>query len=75
MIHIVYFASLRDQLQRSQDQLPFSANLTPELVWQALHHSPLPCDMLMAINHSYAQPNSPLHAGDELAFFPPVTGG
>ena len=29
----------------------------------------------IAVNHALAQPNTPVHAGDEVALFPPVTGG
>jgi len=28
-----------------------------------------------AVNQDYAQPDTPIQAGDEIAFFPPVTGG
>lgn len=28
-----------------------------------------------AVNQDYAEPDSPVAAGDEVAFFPPVTGG
>ena len=29
----------------------------------------------VAVNQSYADPGDPVKAGDEVAFFPPVTGG
>jgi sulfur-carrier protein len=29
----------------------------------------------VAVNQSYAQPNHPVRRGDEIALFPPVTGG
>ncbi|TAN53210.1 MAG: MoaD/ThiS family protein, partial [Methylococcaceae bacterium] len=28
-----------------------------------------------AVNHEYAKPDTPVRDGDEVAFFPPVTGG
>ena len=28
-----------------------------------------------AVNHTYVEPNHPVTPGDEIAFFPPVTGG
>jgi molybdopterin converting factor subunit 1 len=28
-----------------------------------------------AVNQAYAQPSDPVRPGDEVAFFPPVTGG
>lgn len=35
----------------------------------------LPPRVLCAINLQYCDPSAPLQGGDELAFFPPVTGG
>jgi len=29
----------------------------------------------IAVNHTVAQPDTPVRAGDEIALFPPVTGG
>ena len=29
----------------------------------------------VAVNHDVAQPDTPVRAGDEVALFPPVTGG
>ena len=29
----------------------------------------------VAVNQDYVGPNHPVHAGDEIALFPPVTGG
>jgi sulfur-carrier protein len=31
--------------------------------------------ILFAVNSEFAQPDSPVHDGDEVAFFPPVSGG
>ncbi|MEM8661651.1 MAG: MoaD/ThiS family protein [Pseudomonadota bacterium] len=31
--------------------------------------------MIRAVNHDMVTSNSPLKDGDEIAFFPPVTGG
>jgi molybdopterin converting factor subunit 1 len=30
---------------------------------------------LYALNSEFARPDSPIHDGDEIAFFPPVSGG
>lgn len=36
-----------------------------------------PCleTVLVAVNNEYAFPNQPLEAGDDIALFPPVSGG
>ncbi|MBZ5495524.1 MAG: molybdopterin converting factor subunit 1 [Acidobacteriia bacterium] len=31
--------------------------------------------VLCAVNSEFARPDSPVHDGDEVAFFPPVSGG
>jgi molybdopterin converting factor subunit 1 len=31
--------------------------------------------VLAAVNSEFARPGSPVHDGDEIAFFPPVSGG
>jgi len=31
--------------------------------------------LLFAVNQEYARPDSPVRDGDEIAFFPPVSGG
>ncbi len=31
--------------------------------------------VLFAVNSEFARPGSPVHDGDEIAFFPPVSGG
>jgi molybdopterin synthase sulfur carrier subunit len=36
---------------------------------------PLPSGSLFAINHNYSEPEDVLKDGDEIAFFPPLTGG
>ena len=75
-IKIRYFASLREQL--GTDELTISANgvSTVADVWQVANHDEaLPNHLLYAVNLEYAQPDTTVNDGDEVAFFPPVTGG
>jgi molybdopterin synthase sulfur carrier subunit len=75
-IQIKYFASLRDRLGRSEDELPAGAATTVGEVWQRLFpDTPLPPNILTAVNLEYAGLDHPVADGDEIAFFPPVTGG
>lgn len=77
MIKVCYFASLREELGRAEDQLDDIATpLSVADVWmQATGKKTLPEHILMAINHDYVAADSLVHQGDEVAFFPPVTGG
>lgn len=75
-LHIKYFASLRDRLGRADDRLDMVAEPTVADVWTALWpDTPLPPNTLTAVNMEYAELTQKLQDGDEIAFFPPVTGG
>ena len=75
IITVRYFASLRERLGRSEDQVEATALSCVADVWSRISAEPLPANTLVAINQEYASPGSPVRAGDEVAFFPPVTGG
>lgn len=75
-IRVRLFASLREQLQRTEDELEASDGLTVQDVWDAVsNEAPLPRVVLAAVNHEYVERDHPVRDGDEVAFFPPVTGG
>ena len=47
-----------------------------EEVWERVGGSePLAGNLLCAVNLEYAEADHPVADGDEVAFFPPVTGG
>lgn len=77
VIHVKYFASLRDKLGHQEDRLDVdSSTVTVAEVWTRLWPDiPLPTNSLAAINKEYADLDQPVKDGDEVAFFPPVTGG
>jgi sulfur-carrier protein len=82
-IKILYFAALRDTLGCSQESLtlPAGVGTVEELqdfladrgdAWLALRQGR---NVRAARNQRMAQPSETLMPGDEIAFFPPVTGG
>ncbi len=76
MITVKYFASLREQIGREQDRIDAQGVATVREAWiQATGEADLPPHLLMAVNLEYADPTAPVRDGDEVAFFPPVTGG
>jgi molybdopterin synthase sulfur carrier subunit len=76
-ITIKYFAGLRELLGRSQDELDLEgAELTVSQVWQRLHPGrSIPKSTLAAVNRQHVPLEHRVENGDEVAFFPPVTGG
>ncbi len=83
MLNILYFAELREVLGQAEENI--SANnfktvncLLASLAkrgeqWQfaLLKNS----NLQIAVNHNIASRETSLKSGDEIAFFPPVTGG
>lgn len=75
-IKVRYFASLKDQLGQADAELPVNEPISARGVWEQLNPEiSLPDGILTAINLEYASLDTLVFDGDELAFFPPVTGG
>ncbi len=75
-IKVRYFASLKESLGRSEDTLMTVGLSSVREVWQLANPGlALPNPILAAINQDYADLDYPVNDGDEVAFFPPVTGG
>lgn len=84
MIKIVYFASIREKLGLSEEslQLPVGVENAGQLStwlqqsrgekWVAALGHP---STIIAVNQEMVNADSAVKAGDEVAFFPPVTGG
>jgi len=82
MIRILYFASLRERLGRDGETLQeFPATLDAlraELAARGGAWGEVFADeqrVLAAVNQEMASTGQALKAGDEIGFFPPVTGG
>jgi len=75
-IKVRYFANLKESVGRSEDDLIFTGILTVNEVWnQANPGKSLPDNILAAVNMEYVEFGKIVKHGDEVAFFPPVTGG
>lgn len=75
-IQVRYFASLRERIGRDSDEVEAADLRTVADVWgRSVPGEPLPGNVLCAVNMEYAAPDTPVRDGDEVAFFPPVTGG
>ena len=75
-IQIRFFASLREQVGMADKVLEASDDMTVVSVWQQATGQPdIPANVLMAVNMEYVAADQPVTEGDEVAFFPPVTGG
>lgn len=83
MIRVLYFARLREQLGRSGEEIEPHGIATVADVAGALRQRGGPWaetlggdqTVLAAVNQEMARPETPVCDGDEVAFFPPVTGG
>jgi len=77
-IRVKYFASLRETMGRSEDSLDIGdGKITVSDIWHRMadKKKSLPENVLTAINMEYVKPDAVVKDGDEVAFFPPVTGG
>ena len=81
MITILYFAWLRERTGLSEETFNLSAGETTvvDLIEILAERHPAAFQnrrtIRCAVNQEFADPATVLHAGDEVAFFPPVTGG
>jgi molybdopterin synthase sulfur carrier subunit len=83
MVQLRFFASLREKLRVGEEQieLPLDvgdvAGLTAWLRTRgAAWNDALSGRRLqVAVNQVIVNPDTPVHDGDEIAWFPPVTGG
>ena len=76
-IHVLFFASLKEHLGKSEMQLELTTSPSVEALWKSLSSGKdaLPAQILFAVNHKYVKADYQIQDGDEVAFFPPVTGG
>lgn len=75
MIDVKFFASLRETLGMESSQIEARQGITIREIWDQVTSQDYPVNTLCAINMDYAKPDDAVNDGDEVAFFPPVTGG
>lgn len=75
MISVKFFASLRERTGTSELSLPAAGLSTVMDVWSAATDLAMPSNTLIALNYEYVPHDAKVKDGDEVAFFPPVTGG
>ncbi len=75
-ITVKYFAVLRERYGRSTDSVQYENGMTVSDVWKrALATEAIPDNLMIAVNMEYTRKDTKLKDGDEVAFFPAVTGG
>lgn len=76
-ITVKYFASLREQLDRAGDTVEYEDGMTISQAWKMANgDTPMPETLMVAVNMRYVKSDDTvLVDGDEIAFFPAVTGG
>lgn len=82
MIQVLFFARLREQLSTDSLQIKATTNMTTALLrqqlanideqWAKVINSE---SLLVAVNQQITDWSHKIIDGDEVAFFPPVTGG
>jgi MoaE-MoaD fusion protein len=74
-VRVRLFAALRERAGSGTVELELPDDAVVGDVWPALDLGAEPPGLLFALSRTYAEPASPLSAGDEVAVIPPVSGG
>ena len=76
VLKVKFFASLRESMGCREVEIDASRVETAGDAWRlATDGRPIPDNVLVAVNLEYTHTGATVRAGDEVAFFPPVTGG
>jgi molybdopterin synthase sulfur carrier subunit len=85
-LRLLYFAWLRERLGTGQEEIAVPDGVTTIaalIAWmrgrgpayEAVFGQSGPRTVRCAVNQDFADATTPVQPGDEIAFFPPVTGG
>jgi molybdopterin synthase sulfur carrier subunit len=81
MIKVVFLARLRDALGVATEMVPTAQTVDALVAALRARGGVFAVELAegkafkVAVNHALAKSDTPLKAGDEVAFLPPVTGG
>ena len=76
VIVVKYFASISDAVGKTSEKIVLQHEMTVGEVWTDVSKNIKYSGKVMtAVNHEYVDENYLLTDKDEVAFFPPVTGG
>ena len=80
MVKVLFFASLKDLVGKSEMEVDLHEMTSVRDVFQELqtHHPELKkyeTVLLIAVNQEYSSLDTSISPGNEIAFFPPVSGG
>ena len=76
-VSVKYFASLRELMGEASSVIDIEETMSVSDLWKTIIDSKnIEFDnVMMAVNMEYVKSEHQLKSGDEVAFFPPVTGG
>ena len=74
IVHILYFASLREERNCSNETLQLEESISLVALFYKIFNR-VPVGIRFAINQSYVDGETNIQDGDEVAFLPPLGGG
>jgi len=75
-IKVRFFASLSESVGRREAECAYEVGMTVDSLWDRVTDGEkIPEGLMCAVNHNYCELAQELDDDDEVAYFPPVTGG
>lgn len=79
-VRVLFFASLRERVKRSESDWTLAGGATVDALWKALvvefpMIEAMSRSVTFAVNREYVDRDHVLAEGDEVAVIPPVSGG
>tara|TARA_Y100000996_G_C22469093_1_gene621333 strand:+ start:430 stop:663 length:234 start_codon:yes stop_codon:yes gene_type:complete len=76
VIVVKYFASISDAIGKTSEQIECQDKMSAGDIWTEVSTNiKYTGKVMVAVNHEYVDMSYLLSENDEIAFFPPVTGG